>query len=302
MKLEAGSIVALRVDREVSPYGYFLAGGPKDVLLHYSEVEGGIRIGDTVEAFLYHDSEDRLAATMKRPLLLPGQVGLLEVVDVHPRLGCFLEIGLGRNLLLPQSELPELPEARPIVGDKVFVTLTHDKQGRLLAELAGEKELVPLCFHAPSSWKNEWVEARVYNLLNVGAFVICEGGVLGFGAIGMIHASESTKPLRVGQTVRARVTFVRDDGRVNLSLKEAKEIGRNQDAERLLTFLKERPNGAMPYSDETPADLIWQKFGISKAAFKRAIGKLMKEGLVYQKESWTYLQQTEQSDANSDGQ
>lgn len=90
MKLEAGRVTQLTVDREVPPNGYFLTNGSQDVLLHYSEAEGSVKPGDAVEVFLFHDTQDRLAATMKKkPLLTLGQVGLLEVVDVNSRLGCF---------------------------------------------------------------------------------------------------------------------------------------------------------------------------------------------------------------------
>lgn len=293
MSLEAGTLVELEVAKEVSPYGYFLSAGEKDVLLHYSEVVGEIRPGDRVTVFIYHDTQDRIAATMNRPKLLKGETELLEVVDVHPVLGCFLDVGLSRHVLLPQSELPEYPDVRPIVGDRVFAVLKNDKQGRLIAYPAGERELAEKAFKAPDAWKNRTVEAIVYNPLKNATFAVCPGGVLGFGAIGMIHESERTRPLRMGETVQVRVAFVREDGRLNLSMRPLKQYGRDDDAERILAFLKERPNGAMPYSDETPADIISQKFNISKSAFKRAIGKLMKDGLVYQKGSWTHLRDGE---------
>lgn len=291
MSLQAGTIAELRVDREVSPNGYFLSAEPRDVLLHYSEVVGSIQPGDRVRVFIYHDTQDRLAATMHEPRLLLGETGLLEVADVHPTLGCFLDIGLSRQVLLPQSELPEYPEVRPIAGDQVYVVLKHDKQGRLIAYPAGERELSALAFKAPVDWKNRTIEAIVYNPLKNATFVVCPGGVLGFGAIGMIHESERTRPLRMGEKLQVRVTYVREDGRLNLSMRPLKQHGRDEDAEQLLAFLKERPNGAMPYSDETPADIIQKRFHISKSAFKRAIGKLMKEGLVYQKGSWTHLKE-----------
>lgn len=284
----------LLVEREVSPYGYFLSDGEQDVLLHYSEVTESVQTGERVRVFLFHDTEDRLSATMRQPLVQFGQMALLEVVDIHPRFGCFLEMGLGRNLLLPYKELPELQELRPRVGDRVFIVLSRDKQGRLLAKLAGEEELSAHVFHAPGSWHNQWLTARVYKSLQIGTFVICDGGVIGFGAFGFIHAGERTGPLRIGEELRVRVTHVREDGRVNLSLREPKERSRESDADRLLEFMQSRPGGAMPYSDETPADIISNRFGMSKAAFKRAVGKLMKEGRVYQKENWTYLRQEEQ--------
>ena len=299
--MAAGTVVTLEVAREVPPNGFFLTDGNRSVLLHYSEAEQGLAPGDRVEGFLYHDSEDRLAATMKRPLIRLGEVALLEVVDVEPRLGCFLEIGLSRHLLMPVSELPESPDLRPVAGDRVYAVPAHDRQGRLIAKAATEKELAPLSFRAPDSWKNRWLEATVYRPLKMGAFVICDGGVLGFGAIGLIPAAERTRPLRLGERVRVRVTFVREDGRVNLSMRERKEVGRVEDAERLLAFLKERPNGAMPYSDETPADIIAKRFRISKAAFKRALGKLMKDGLVYQEGNWTYLRRSEDEEGKGGG-
>ncbi|WP_144939333.1 S1 RNA-binding domain-containing protein [Paenibacillus sp. 32O-W] len=290
MNLQAGTVVKLQVAREVSPYGFFLTDGSRDILLHYTEKEGNIEPGQMVEVFLYYDTEDRLAATMKKPLLRLGEVALLEVADAHPRFGLFLDMGIGRQLLLPYRELPELKELRPQVGDRVFVTMAHDRQGRLMAKLAGEKELSPLAVRAPESWKNEWMTARVYKPLQMGTFVIVEGGVLGFGVIGLIHSKERTRLLRVGESVEVRVIHVREDGRVNLSMRLPKEQSRTEDADVILAYLQERPNGAMPYSDQTPADIISSKFSMSKAAFKRALGKLMKDGLIVQQENWTYLQ------------
>jgi predicted RNA-binding protein (virulence factor B family) len=294
MRMEAGTLANLEVAREVPPNGFFLTDGTQDVLLPYSEIEGKIQAGDRITVFIYYDSEDRLAATMKRPLLIIGEVGLLEVVDIHPRFGYFLEMGIGRNLLLPYKHVPELEELRPQVGDRIYVFMAHDRQGRLIAKLAGEEELAPLCVRAPSTWKNQWVEARVYKPLQIGTFVVCDAGVLGYGIIGLIPSSDRTRLLRVGEQVKARITFVReDDGRVNLSMRLNKEKGMGEDAERIIAFLKERPNGAMPYSDKTEADLISVKFGMSKSAFKRALGKLMKENVIYQEENWTYLKQEE---------
>ncbi|KHF31717.1 hypothetical protein CM49_06054 [Paenibacillus sp. P1XP2] len=137
----AGTIQTYEVMREVSPYGYFLDADGQDVLLHYSELTREIKPGDRVEVFIFYDTEDRLAATMKKPYLTLGEMAKLVVADVHPRLGCFLEMGLGRQLLLPVRELPEMKELRPQVGDSVFVIMEHDKQGRLRAKLAGEQEL-----------------------------------------------------------------------------------------------------------------------------------------------------------------
>lgn len=302
MSLIAGTIVTLQVVREVSPYGFFLSAGDQDVMLHYTELVGKVKVGDKVEVFIFFDTEDRLAATMKKPYLTLGEMALLEVADIHPRLGCFLEMGLGRQLLLPIRELPELVELRPQIGDYVFVMMEHDKQGRLRAKLAGEQELAPLAVPAPESWKGQTVTARVYKPLQMGTFVLVDAGVLGFGIIGMVHSSERSRLLRLGEQFEARISHIREDGRVNLSMGLRKEVGRDVDSAKLLEFLQARPNGAMPYSDATPPDIIKQRFGISKSAFKRALGKLMKEGRIIQKENWTHLVPEEEGKTNGEAE
>ncbi|WP_248547714.1 S1-like domain-containing RNA-binding protein [Paenibacillus sp. FSL P2-0121] len=302
MSLIAGTTVTLHVEREVSPYGFFLNAGDQDVMLHYTELTEKVKAGDKVEVFIFFDTEDRLAATMKKPFLTLGEMALLEVADIHPRLGCFLEMGLGRQLLLPIRELPELPELRPQVGDYVFAIMEHDKQGRLRAKLAGEQELAPLALPAPESWMGQTVTARVYKPLQMGTFVLVDAGVLGFGIIGMVHSSERSRLLRLGEQFEARVSHIREDGRVNLSMGLRKEVGMDVDSAALLEFLNARPGGAMPYSDATPPDIIKQRFGISKSAFKRALGKLMKEGHITQKENWTYLVAKENEEGTTEGQ
>lgn len=282
MKLQAGEKVTLEVARK-APFGFFLTNGKQDVLLHYSEVVGDIHEGDPVSVFLYMDSEDRLSATMRQPLIEYGEMARLQVADVHPKLGVFLEMGLGRQLLLPYTELPEEKELWPLAGDEVYVTLTRDKQGRMLAVLAREKELHRMSQSAPADVRNTKVSGWVYNVLKIGAFVYTDDLY-----IGHIHRSEMTRDLRIGERVEARVVFVREDGNINLSMRPLKQEGREEDADKILSYLRDR-NGSMPYSDATPADIIQMKFGLSKSAFKRALGKLMKEGYVEQKEGWTHL-------------
>lgn len=290
MSLIAGTTVELVVSREVQPYGYFLSDGEEEVLLPFPELVGDkLKVGNKVAVFIFFDSEDRICATMKTPYIQLDEMKRLAVADVHPRLGCFLEMGLGRQLLLPLSELPEKLEFRPIPGDEVHVYMTLDKQGRQIAKLATEEQLSELTFDAPAAWRNTWVEGWVTKSLQMGAFVIADGGVVGFGVYGLIPSSERNENLRLGQRVKARVTFIREDGRMNLSMKHQKEVGRVEDADTLLEFIKERPNGAMPYSDATEAEIIKNRFNMSKSAFKRAVGKLMREGLVVQDGNWTYL-------------
>jgi len=294
MSLIAGTLKKLRVRREVSPYGWFLGEGEDEgheVLLPYGEAVGGKpSVGEDVAVFLFHDDKERLTATLRKPLLVAGEMARLAVADFHPRFGYFLEMGIGRQLLLPIKELPaERRNVWPQNGDELHVVLKHDKEGRMLARLAKIDDFAPRIIRAPSSWNNEWREGWVTDVFRDGVFALVDGGILGYGALGYIHNSSMVHPLRIGQQFKARVTQVREDGRVSLSVRAAKESGRLEDADRLLAFLKERPGGAMPYSDQTSADDIQRRFGLSKSAFKRALGKLMKEGLVVQKGSWTHL-------------
>ncbi|MBW5444964.1 RNA-binding protein [Cohnella sp. CFH 77786] len=305
MTLQAGTTVQLRVRRETPPYGWFVGEGEEggaDILLPYGEaVVRRPQPGDEAEFFLFHDDKGRLTATQRKPHIQLGQLARLTVADFHPRFGYFLEMGIGRQLLLPAKELPEARRnVWPEKGDELHVVMKHDKEGRMLARLAKIDDFAGLVIRAPQTWRNEWKEAWVTDVFRDGAFALVEGGMVGYGALGYVHESVMTVPLRIGQKFQARIAQVRDDGRVTLSMRHQKEKGRLEDADRILNFLKERPGGGMPYSDETPADIIQKRFGLSKSAFKRAVGKLMKEGLVTQKASWTYLT-GDPASAGSDG-
>jgi predicted RNA-binding protein (virulence factor B family) len=282
--MQAGTMERLQVVREAN-FGYFLSNGEKDVLLHKNEAQGTPKIGDYIEVYLYHDHQNRLTATTKRPKLLLGDSGWLMVTDIQPRLGLFLDNGIAKELLLPSDELPDHRERWPKKGFELFVKVTHDRQGRLLARLGNEKDFLHVK-PADASLHHKEVEGRVYKETRDGAFICTEDGILG-----LIHKDEMTAPLALGQRVRARVTHVRADGRVNLSMKPSKEVSYSIDAETILTYLRKR-GGKMPYGDHTESEMIQALFNMSKSAFKRALGKLMKEGKIEQKEGWTYLNET----------
>ncbi|MBB6729771.1 S1 RNA-binding domain-containing protein [Cohnella zeiphila] len=303
MSFVAGTIARLRVRREKPPFGWFLGEGDEEgpeLLLPYAEASGAHPAeGEDIDVFLFHDDQGRMTATRRQPLLKLGELGRLVMADFHPRYGCFLEIGIGRQLLLPVKELGDRKELWPREGDELYVVMKHDKEGRMLARLARIEDFEPAVFRAPDSWHHQQKDAWVTDVFRDGVFVIVDGGLLGFGALGYIPNASLPRALRLGEKVSGRVTQVREDGRVTLSLRPAKEKGRLEDADRLLAFLRERPGGAMPYSDETPADLIQRRFGLSKSAFKRALGKLMKERLVTQEGNWTKL--TAEGQAEADG-
>lgn len=284
--LKAGIITELEVARKTD-FGYFLTNGEEDVLLHQKELttDDTLLTGEAVQVFLYHDHENRLSATMHKPVIVYGEAAWLRVVDINVELGVFLDQELRRDLLLPRSELPLDEEEWPRMGDQVLVELDYDRQGRMLARLSKTELLLEDYTKGTADLKNQTLVGTVYNQYPDGAFLIT-----GEGYIIFLPRSEMDTGVRLGQEVPVRVTYVREDGRLNASTKPLKQKAMGDDAERILTYLEGR-GGSMPYWDKTLPDIIDQKFSMSKAAFKRAMGKLMKENKVYQEDGWTYVKE-----------
>jgi predicted RNA-binding protein (virulence factor B family) len=285
--LTAGTFVELEVARQVD-FGYFLTDGYEDVLLHQAELKtNSLEIGENIEVFLYHDHQNRLSATMHKPALVYGEAAWLRVIDINQELGVFLDQELRRDLLLPKSELPLDENEWPRMGDHLFVELTHDRQGRMIGMLGKTEWLLEDFIEGTSDMKNTTLIGTVYNQYPDGAFL-----TTGEGHILFLPRPEMASPVRLGQEVKVRVTFVRDDGRMNVSTKPLKQDAMSEDSAQIVTYLQGR-GGSMPYYDKTPPDIILEKFNMSKASFKRALGSLMKQNRVYQEEGWTYLKENE---------
>ncbi|MBO8170262.1 MAG: hypothetical protein H0Z33_00045 [Bacillaceae bacterium] len=282
--LEAGTVATLTVERE-APYGFFLTSGDEDVLLHKNEITDPLELGDDIQVFLYRDKENRLAATMTIPKIQVGTYGWAEVVEVQRPLGVFVDIGIQKDILVSRDVLPRHQPIWPEKGDRLLVTLERDSQGRLLAVPATEEIIQQIMKPAKRDLLHQNLEGHVYRNLKIGTFVISKEGYRGF-----IHESQRKREPRLGEKVNGRVTKINEDGSVNLSLLLKKEDALEEDAEMIYAYMKGR-GGAMPYSDKTHPDDIKSIFGISKAAFKRALGKLMKENKVYQEDGWTFLRE-----------
>lgn len=280
--LQAGQLSTLKVVRKAA-FGYFLTDGDTEILLHNNEADAPLKEDESVEVFLYMDHQERIAATMHRPTIVWGEFGWLKVTDVNKKMGVFLDLGIHKELLLSKDDMPHGWADWPQVGDKVFVGLQHDKKGRLLAKLGIDMELKDQEKQADKSIINSEVSGQVYRVIPAGAFLFTEEGYIGF-----IHRDDMKQPVRLGEFITVRVKSIRDDGRINVTHQQSKKVAYNEDSDMILDVLKQR-GGAMPISDKTEPDMIRSKFHISKAAFKRAMGKLMKEDLVYQEEGWTYL-------------
>ncbi|WP_044336807.1 CvfB family protein [Rossellomorea aquimaris] len=280
--LKPGTVVDLFVDHEV-PYGFFLTNDLDRVLLHHSEITEEIQEGDTVKVFLYHDKDVRLTATMRIPKVQVGAYGWAEVVDKREDLGVFVNIGLPKDILVSADDLPKFLELWPNPGDQLFLTLNRDKQERLYGRLATENIIEQVSRRASTEMMNAKVQGRVYRLLRVGTFFLSEQGYRCF-----VHENERKAEPRLGELVEGRVIDVKDDGNLNVSFLPLKQDKMLDDSEVILEYLEQR-NGAIPYWDKSLPEEIKDRFNMSKASFKRALGKLMKENRVYQEEGWTYL-------------
>jgi predicted RNA-binding protein (virulence factor B family) len=284
--LKAGVITELEVARKAE-FGYFLTNGEEDVLLHQSELttDDPFLTGEAVQVFLYHDHENRLSATMHKPVIVYGEAAWLRVVDVNAELGVFLDQELRRDLFLPRSELPLDEEEWPRMGDQVLVELDYDRQGRMLAKLSKRELIIEDYTRGTADLMNQTLVGTVYKQYPDGAFLIT-----GEGYVIFLPRSEMNTTVRLGQEVPVRITYIREDGRLNASTKPLKQKAMVDDAEKILTYLQGR-GGSMPYWDKTAPDIVDEKFAMSKASFKRALGKLMKENKVYQEDGWTHIKE-----------
>ncbi|EHG22394.1 hypothetical protein HMPREF9334_00430 [Selenomonas infelix ATCC 43532] len=249
-----------------------------DILLHHVQQTAPVKIGDRVRVFLYLDPKRRLTASMRTPRMKEGQVARLRVINVTKE-GAFLDVGAERGIFLPFAGM----RGRPQVGETVWAKLYTDKSGRLAVTMEVEDELRRASRPAEGVRVGDRLKGSVYNITERGAFLFTEERYIVF-----IDHREIPKRPRVGETVEMRVTYLREDGRLNASLRPPKETAQQEDADRLLALLNEH-NGRMPYTDATSPEVIQDRFHISKAAFKRALGRLLKEGLIEQRDGWTYL-------------
>ena len=282
LQYKPGDVVTLKVAR-IGEMGAFLDAGTgntsDDILLHKLQQTEEVKEGDKVKVYLYLDPNKRLTASMKLPKMREGQLGYVKVLSVT-RDGGFVDIGAERGVFLPYSQM----RGHVSPNQLVWVKLYRDKSGRPAVTMRVEDDMVKASKPAEGVKVGDKVTGTVYNILPEGFFIFTNQRFIAF-----LHRSEVPGGrLDFGQEINCRVTFIREDGRLNCSMRLQKENALVADAEEIYNFLVKR-GGKMPYCDSTPLEIIKQKFGISKAAFKRALGHLMKQGKIRQDDGWTYL-------------
>ena len=269
--IKVGKRQKLVINNFASVGAYLFAGTDDDkdnILLPNNELEGrDLKEGDEVEVLIYRDSEDRLIATFRKTEALVGTLAKLEVVDDNPRLGAFLDWGLNKDLMLPNSQ----KETKVEIGKKYLVGLYEDSKGRVSATMKIYKFLMP----SNDIKKGDIVNATVYRVNDeIGTFVAVEDRYFG-----LIPKSECFEEYSVGDELTLRVTRVREDKKLDLSPRKLLSDQMESDAELVLgkmRLLKEH----FRFNDNSSAEDIKDYFGISKKAFKRAIGSLLKNGLI----------------------
>lgn len=265
--MELGKRQTLTVLRETE-IGVYLGETPGEhgVLLPRREVPEGTEQGSQLEIFLYKDSEDRLIATTHFPPLEVGTTAVLPVSQVTG-IGAFLDWGLLKELFLPFKE--QRGKLHP--GMKVPVVLYVDKSERLCASM---KIYDHLSAGAPYQ-KNDRVRGMVYEVKpDLGAFVAVDNRYYG-----MIPKQELYENYRPGEEIEARVLRVRPDGKLDLSARKKAYAQMDEDAEKVWQVILAY-DGVLPFTDKADPERIREEVSLSKNAFKRAVGRLLKAGKI----------------------
>jgi len=280
----AGTIQTMRIERKINN-GYLVSSSGSTALLPDEESDTALAPGEYVDVFLYTDKKGKWIATSHLPIIQKGIYNWAEVQEAIPNLGVFVNIGINKEMLVSKDDLPLFESVWPAKGDQLYVTLGEDQKGRLLAIPGNEDMLIKEMEAAPDSLYQQPITGRVYHTSKEGAAIFTEGNHRGF-----IHHTERKREPRLGELVSGRVIEVKDDGSVNVSLRPLKQHSIGDDAESILQHLKEN-GGVIPFNDKSDPEDIRATFQISKAAFKRALGKLLKEGQIEQNNGNTYLKE-----------
>lgn len=263
--MKLGKQQVLTVVKKVD-FGVYLGSDEERVLLPKKQVPEGIELGDPIEVFLYKDSFDRLIATTNKPKIELGELAVLDVADTN-KFGAFLDWGLEKDLFLPFKQQTTKVQK----GDQCLVSLYIDKSQRLCATM----KVYDLLRTDSPYHKDDMVEGIIYDSSDeFGVFVAVDNQ---YSAL--IPKKECFGILRVGNRIKARVTAVKADGKLDLSMKDKIPMQMDKDAELLLQYL-ETHDGIIPFTDKADPELIKKEFRMSKNAFKRAIGRLLKENKV----------------------
>ncbi|MDR0937809.1 MAG: GntR family transcriptional regulator [Mediterranea sp.] len=268
MSIELGRFNQLEVVKEVE-FGVYLDGGEDtgEILLPARYVPEGCQVGEWVNVFLYLDMDERLVATTLTPWVQVGQFASLEVAWVN-QFGAFMRWGLMKDLFVPFSEQRQKME----VGRKYIIHAHVDEESyRIVASAKVERYLSKA---TPPYEPDEEVDILVWQETDLGFKAIIENKYNG-----LIYKNEVFRHLPVGTSTTAFVKQVRPDGKVDLMLQKPGFEKVDDFAQTLLAYIREH-GGQIPLGDKSPADEIYDTFGVSKKTFKKGVGELYKKHLI----------------------
>ncbi len=267
--IELGKMQKLEVIRK-TPIGVYLNSkgdrSKEEILLPKNQVPQGIEPGEEIEVFIYKDSEDRIISTLKKPKLTLGELAVLNVVEIT-RIGAFLDWGLEKDLFLPfREQIGKINK-----GGAYLVGLYVDSSNRLSATMNIHNLL---SINSPYK-ENDRIRGTVYGVSKeLGVFVAVDNRYQGLIPVKELYGNFSE-----GDNIEVRIKRVRQDGRLELSLRGEAYNEIEGDAQKIMDRLK-ASGGRLPVNDNSSPELIKAELNISKAAFKRAVGRLLKEGAV----------------------
>ena len=277
--IKIGEFNSLKVVRTCD-FGYYLDANTgntdDDVLLPQKSALGEeLEIGQEVEAFIYKDSKDRLIATLKKPKAKVGDIAYLEVVD-STKIGFFIDFGLERDILVPFKEVAYKLE----VGKKYLFYIYLDKTERLAATTYIDKYL-----HNTNAYDiDAEVEATVYGIQTNGSLMVAIDDTFR----GVILKNEYFTRIKPGDRLNVRIKKYYEDGKIGVTPRKTRLEEMSEIEEKILKYLKSK-EGFMKFNDKSSPEEIKEVFQTSKNTFKRALGGLMKKGLISQDKNGTRL-------------
>ena len=263
--INLGEVQELKVEKIIKAGALLRDAEGEKVLLPIEEIENE-KIGDIIKVFLYNDSRGKVLATKTMPKITLGKIAHLEVKEIT-KIGAFLDWGLEKELFLPfKEQICKLDRGR-----SYLVALYIDKTGRLCSTMKIRDYL-----RTDSKYKeNDKVSGVVYNIVDdIGAFVAIDNIYEA-----LLPKDQKRGVVAVGEPIRVRVSSVKSDGRLNLSQRERGHLELDKDAELIFDVLEDY-EGFLPYNDKSDPDDIQDMFCMSKSAFKKAVGRLLKENKI----------------------
>ncbi|MGA0938003.1 MAG: S1 RNA-binding domain-containing protein [Sedimenticolaceae bacterium] len=263
-----GRMNRMKVVKHVD-FGVYLDGQDEgEILLPRKDVPHDTQVGDRLHVFIYRDSDDRLIATTKRPLVQVGEAAYLKVKQQN-NVGTFMDWGLPKDLLVPFNE-----QAWPMnEGRNVVIYCYLDENTN---RIAGTTKFHR---HLSEDGRNVFQEGDAVKGMVAAQTELGYKIILNNTHIGLLYKNEVFKPMRFGHELKVFIKQIREDGRIDLSIAASNQDVRDELEEKIMAYLKAH-DGVSHITDKSPPNVIYDTFNASKANFKRALGRLYKKRLV----------------------